>query len=498
MQNRSATPLFWIVFGALTLLAAIPFWRTQILPMQDYPHFLVFARAFADMRDKGSPFFGAYTTGFPLSPVVLPLLLTRALAALVGLEQAGRVMWTIYAVSLPLASLHLLRVLGRSPWAVLLVFPLVISYWVIGGFFAFATAMPLFVLGLALTVRWLEDPTWPRGIALAAVLAALHLWHALVFAQLLFDAGVLWLLFRFDDRRARLAALLPAGPPLAIFAAWMLATVHGRSPGSRPAVWPRFFENAASFFEYVGPILPGAAGAALLLAAVLAAGTLARSAPSPRGRFRAANPFAILAILAVISFAIVPAAIFGVEGIHNRQPWIAAILFVFGWSLPSSRVARAGILVTVGAASAAALIHLGSRFAEFHRESAGASRLIDRLAPGQTLLGPIGGGATASFPGHPLVAVELYATIRKGGLPNTSFAGYDINFIRYAGDRNPMPGIRPSVWLDHRELPRFDYVLTRGATEVIEKRPKTARLVARDGEFSLFAVCGGRALPRCP
>jgi len=40
-------------------------------------------------------------------------------------------------------------------------------------------------------------------LALAAIACALHLWHSLMFAQLLFDVGVLWLLFRFDDARAR-------------------------------------------------------------------------------------------------------------------------------------------------------------------------------------------------------------------------------------------------------------------------------------------------------
>src|SRR6185369_3911515 len=104
--------------------------------------------------------------------------------------------------------------LGRSPWAVLLVFPLVISYWVVGGFFAFATAAPLLVLGLACTVRWLEEQTFARGAALAAVACALHLWHSLAFAQLLLDVGVLWMLFRFDDVRARLRALWPLVPPL--------------------------------------------------------------------------------------------------------------------------------------------------------------------------------------------------------------------------------------------------------------------------------------------
>jgi hypothetical protein len=318
------------------------------------------------------------------------------------------VVLTLYAVGLPAASLYLLRVLGRDRWAVLLVYPLLISYWVIGGFFAFATAAPLLVLGLACAVRWFEAASWRHGAALAVIACALHLWHSLVLAQLLFDVGVLWLLVRFDDARARLRALAPLVPSLAIFAAWMLATVHGRAPGTRPPLWPPFLDNAGHFFEFIGPIVPGATGAVMLLALVVAAGALAPGRAAPEaGRFRVPNPFAWLALLAALSFLCFPVVCFGVEGIDNRQPWLAALLFVFGWSLPARAAPRAALLALVGGAGALALGHLGARFAAFDRESAGASRLIDRLGPGDTLLAPIGAGSTASFPGKPLVAVDL-------------------------------------------------------------------------------------------
>ena len=496
--------LFYAVFGALTLLAAVPFWLTRLLPMQDYPHFLVFARVYGDCRDPASPFFGTYTRGFALSPLLLPILVTRAIAAVSSFETAGRVVWTLYAVGLPAASLHLLRVLGRDRWAVVLVFPIVLSYWVVGGFFAFATAAPLLVLGLALGVRWLKAPSGPGGVAFAAVVAALHLWHALAFAQLLFDFGVLWLLFRFDDARARLRALLPLAPALALFAAWLLVTVHGRAPAQRPAAWPPFLANAGQFFEFIGPMLPGAAGAAAILALLVAAGMLARARPAPsaaEGAFRLANPFALLSLLAAVSYLVFPATCFGVEGIHNRQPWIAALLFVFAWSLPAGRAARAALLSLVAGAGALVLVFLAGRFAAFEHESEGASHLLDRLHPGDTLLAPIGVGSTASFPGKPLIAVELYATLRDGGLPNTSFAGYDINFIRYVGNRNPMPAIA-GAWIDHPQLTRFDYVLLRGgAGAALQGKGagrNRVRLVAQDGEWSLHAVCGSRATPQCP
>jgi hypothetical protein len=490
--------LFAATFVALSVLAAAPFWRTRLLPMQDYPQLLVFARVYGDCHDPSSPFFGTYTTGFPLSPLLLPILMLRAMAAVSSLETAGRVMWTLYALGLPLASLYLLRVLGRDRWATLLVFPLVFSYWSGGGFFAFATSAPLLVLGLALGVRWLEAPSGRRGAAFATALCALHLWHSLSFAQLLLDFGVLWLLHRAEDGRARLRALLPLAPSLALFAVWMLVTLKGRPPGSRPPSWPPFFDNAGHFFDFIGPILPAATALAVILSVILLAGALARTRPaSDLGAFRVDNPFGLLSLLAVVSYLVLPSACFGVEGINNRQPWIAALLLVFGWTLPARPGARAALLALVGGVGVLVLVQMGQRFAAFSRESEGASRLIDRLRPGETLLAPIGSGATPSFPSKPLIALELYATIRHGGLPNSSFAGYDYNLIRYVGGKNPMPGLGAN-WLGQPGLARFDYVLLRGPTGMAAAKPGVIRSVAHDGEWSLFAVCGGRALPSCP
>lgn len=495
---RNNRALFFAVFALLTSLSALPFWLTRILPMQDYPHFLLFARAFGDCNTPGSPFHGTYTTGFPLSPLVLPILLTRAVARVSSFETAGRVLWTLYAVGLPVASLHLLGVLRRDPWCVLLVFPLVISYWVIGGFFAFATGMPLLLLGLAVSVRWLEAPTRGRGAALAAIVAAAFLWHALIFAQLALDFGLLWCLHRAESGRARARALAPLVPAMAIFAAWVMASIQGHGPGRKPPTWPPFLDNATHFFAYVGP-LPQAVGAVFLLALLLAVGAAAEPAALPDASlaFRVKRPFTWLAIAAALGYALLPSTCFGVEGINNRQPYLAALLFVFGWSLPARRAPRALLLGAVACASVLGLAHLAGRFAAFDRETAGASRLLDRVARGEALLAPITRVATISFPEKPLVALDLYAAIRSGGLPNASFAGYDINLVRYVGDRNPMPGLSPNGWQGRAGLLRFDYVLLRAPLGPVIERDPALRLVAKDGDFALFSVCGGGAQPAC-
>jgi hypothetical protein len=279
---------FAIAFSILGLLAVLPFWRSGLLPLQDYPHFLELARAFADCHDPASPFFGTYTIDFPLSPLVLPLLLARGLGALVGFEQAGRILWTLYAVSLPLAALYLLRVLGRPREAVFFVFPLVLSYWVIGGFFGFATGAPLLLFGLASTVRWFESPTVGRGAALAAIACAVDLWHGYLFAAFVVDVGALWLLFRFPDGRARLRAIAPF-VPAALLYLWWMHTMSGRPHALTALHRATVVENGARFFEFIAPILPHAA-IAIALFTLLAIGSTAatprNSEPRRRRRYR--------------------------------------------------------------------------------------------------------------------------------------------------------------------------------------------------------------------
>jgi hypothetical protein len=485
----------------LTALAASTLWRTHLLPFQDYPQFLTLARAWGDCVDRSSPFFGTYERGMTFAPLLLPVLLVRAIGAIGGLELAGRVVWTLYVVALPLASLHLLRSLHRDAGAVLLVFLLVFSYWVTGGFFAFATASPIVVLGLSFGVRWLRTSRTADAFALALIACCLQLWHALAFAELVFAFGVLWCLCRFDDLRARADALTPFLPSTSLFLAWLALGVLRHAPAARPPTWPKFFDNARHVLDPIGPIVSEAPGATVVLAVVLLGCALGfGGAPAnPKAPFRVANPFGWLALVTALLYFVLPATCFGVEGIGNRQPWLAALFLVFAFPLPEDRLVRRLFLGAVAATAAALLLVMGRRFAVFDEESVGASRLIDRLEPGDTLFAPNIGGPSAAFPdadAKPLVAVDQYATIRHGVLPDASFAGYDINIVRYVNGTNPMPGLVHDWRHRLAELRRFDYVLTR--VEATPPLSDELALVETDGVWRLYAVCGSRAHPHCP
>ena len=54
-----------------------------------------------------------------------------------------------------------------------------------------------------------------------------------------------------------------------------------------------------------------------------------------------------------------------------------------------------------------------------------------------------------------------------------------------------MPGLSPNAWQGRAGLLRFDYVLLRGPVGLAIERDRGLRLVAKDGDFALFSVCGG-------
>lgn len=500
-QGKRADLAYWTALAALIALAVTPFWRTELLPLQDYPHILVFARATRDSALPSSPFHNTYSIGYPLAPLSLPLLLLRCLWAFMSLETAGKVLWSYHVIAIPLAARSLLRALGRDRWSVLLVFPLLFSYWSVGGFFGYATSAPLVLYGLSLGVRWLERPSRRLGIALASVLVATFLWHALGFAQLLLDLALLWLLWRAPSLKSRAAALLPVAPSLLFYLAWVLVTVRTATMSSRPTAWVPFGENVAHFFEFIGPIMPNSIPWVMLLGLFVLTTTLFKP---HRGAgltlpMRARNPFAWLSLAAVLCYLILPATTLGVEGINNRFPWWAYILLTFSWSLPEAPLPRAVMGSLAFGASALTLLSMGHSFAEFDKDSRGASELIDQLKPGQTLFAPVGSGSTDDFPGKPMIGLGLYASIRNGSLPSMSFASYDVNIIRFTDGQNPMPflPLYGNRWLYEPTLVMFDYVLLRGPYPEDIARGRLFIEASRD-TWTLASVCGSSVRPTCP
>ncbi len=493
------------VCAALGVLVVVPWWSSTLLPLMDYSQLLTFVRAFQDMGKAGSPFHGTYTTGFPISPLVLPIVLMDVLGRVSSVETAGKILITLYAIGLPAAAAFLLSSVGQSRWNVVGVFPLVFSKWVSSGFFAFFTGAPLVLLAYAFAVRHFAKPTLRRGVALALILSTLLLWHALLEAEALLGVGLLWLFWPAPSWRARWLSLVPFALPLALMAVWFGANFHGPQPPVARTVWPTLAQHfdAQQFFSKLFMLFPHSDvyAKALLLALVsgLVLGARQRlfAAPdAPLSGWRVHNPLAVFALVAMACYLAFPEATLHAEIINQRFGWFAALYLVLAWSWPGLWAARAAAVALVVAVAGAYLLDVDARFRQFHSETVGASRLIDTLPDGSTLIAPLQNGDTQAFQNVPIREIQQYATARKGGLPTTSFAGYGLNYIRFVHG-NPMPDLSARNWQRSSGLIRFDYVLLRKPDARVLASRKT-RVVRRDGDWVLLGVCGSKRFPRCP
>jgi hypothetical protein len=504
---RAPSVADWVFAAAValfTVLAARVWWLSKLLPGQDYTQFLVFVRAVRDLGDPASPFHGTYTTGPWFVPTSLPVHLTNLLSYLCGgsIESGGKLLLTLRDAGLVAAAIYLLKQLGRPRWAVALIFPLLDGPWsIVGGFASFDTAFPLVVLGWALIVRWFDRLDVGSAIALAAALCLTLLWHGIAYVQLGLAFAVLWLLWRAPSFGARLLAVVPCVPSLLQYALWVRSTFGSHAPSAH-TLWATPLAAAESILDVVWVQVPERTVQALFLACVVGFGLLAGSGNigaigRPSRMWIVRNPFVIVAAAYLLGYFVLPLYVGGVAGFSNRFAYPAALALVFGWNLPRGRAARGLVVVGVLGLSAWLLTDLADRFRAFASRTDGASELLDRMGPRETLYyypGPDAGSAPEFYsPNKALQELQQFATARHGGLPNSSFAGYGYTYVRYVNGQNPMPGLTgPPVWSP--AMTRFDYVLVRGTNALGDRRfPK---IDSRPG-WELHGVCGSHRFPTC-
>jgi hypothetical protein len=496
---------YWGVLALFTVLAARVWWLSNLLPAMDYPQFLVFVRALRDHADPASPFHGTYEIDPWVLPTMLPIRLASLLATLCGgsLEVAGRIMLSMHAVGMVAAAAFLLHSLGRPRWAVVLLFPLIHSRWMVtGGYFVYATSLPLVLLTLAILVRWLRAPSWGTGASLGVCLCAVLLWHGIGFVVAGLGVAVLWFLWRAPSLRARVLSVVPMVPCLVLFAVWQVHTFVNGSSTHAPPSWRPASEAAETFIEFVWVSIPHNEAFALgLVTLVLVGLALARrfARPEPRARamWRISNPFVLVSLAYLAGYFLLPMSVGGVEGMSSRFAYPSALAFVFAWNLPADRSRHVLVVGSVLAFSAYCVQDLAVRFRAFHEDTRGASALIDRIGLHETLYSSSPDRGVSKFfaANHPaLREIQQYATIRKGGLPNSSFAGYGYNPVCYVNGKNPMPGLS-GVPRYSDQMRRFDYVLSRSGEGPADPR---FRLVATESNWELYGVCGSARFPVCP
>jgi hypothetical protein len=483
-RQRTTTILFWAAFCLLCAASLIPLWSVRIPPMQDIWQHLALVNVLHTYNDPGSIFPEFFMLPQTPKPNLLYYYGTHWLAFLTPtIEDANKVVLSIYVLTFPLGFLYFLRSFGKSRWLSFFSFPLIYNSMFSYGFVSFLLGMPILLVGVGayrrFTAREGTDLDARSGVIAAVAMLLAFFTHAHIFLLLCFLCGILFLLHR-DRGWGALLRLAPFAPGLVFFVPWFVVyflehtpSTTGMSFGSFDKFFgPTFYKPSqilGSFFFYVGDYFRGERDDALFVALILAAMTLLmlRSGPTiPPGERRKMRYYdlEILTLVLSLSALLLPQHIES-QAIVSLRHVVFAVLFFFGWLGVENVPRRVAVpaLVTVMGLHLAGVANLVSGFKSFEHEIGDYPALFERTDPGKRLLKITYNQESRVVNHGALWHMHFFYTILKNGVSDLQFAEYPHNPIQYR------PGmVPPQTGVEFNKSPAwryYDYVLLRKSSQ---------------------------------
>ncbi|NUN12543.1 MAG: hypothetical protein HUU55_02775 [Myxococcales bacterium] len=365
-EKSSDNVAYWTLMFAGGLVATIPLWVVEFVPLQDLPGHLATVRVLLDLDQ--SPFAETYFRPDWLLPNAVYFYLVKWLSYLLPIGIASKLVLSVYCLTLAPSLGALFQSCGRSRWlglvGLLYVYNDPMSY----GFVSFATGIPPMLFTIAIANRHAAHPTPKQGFLLAGLLAVLFLFHAQIFLQACLFGLVLAFL-SFDGWKVAWQRIWPIALGSLPFLAWFLRFFVFPQTSARADVT---FGGLASEtgFRWASPaklleemrnniLISFNAETDELLMLIVLAVTLVLLASRRRRQvvtigkevFSAHNrrTFVIeaLTFVALLGFVALPLHMKGQALISSRLIPFAA-MFLAGWgSLPRNRVLRVLVVATI-------------------------------------------------------------------------------------------------------------------------------------------------------
>jgi len=526
------------IAAVLLAAGAAPFWAGRFLPFLDLPQHLGLAAVVSRYRDPAAAFARTYLVRAGVTPYWgyygSMWLLGRALP----LELANRLLFSAYAVGLPLAAAFLLASFRRDPrWAVFTL-PVVFSTNLFLGFASFLLSLPLVLLALGLAERHLAAPRFRPGTALGlAVTAALaFLFHAQSYLVLGLCALAL---FAVHARGLRWAATrsLPFLPSLVLFALWFVPSFLSPERPDLPehTAWHRTYGGLSGLgaayepwrvvlgkaperlFGSFGDGSDRALGAALaaLFAVALAVAYGPASLPEEGGHgsrgldrsplparrgegqgegrlrlFLLAHRCDLLVLVLLASYLLAPMEISGQWYVNPRHLVFAALAAPLLLARPA-RGWRAAVVLLAAALALATSANAARQVRAFQRQVGPFEEVAAAFPPAGRVLGlPFDTGAGGPVRLWPFLHFACYAQLLAGADVGFSFAGLPSIPLRYRpGQQAPHPYEWRPDQLDWATMgPAYDAFLVSGTPRGRggDELRRHAEPVARAGPFTLW------------
>jgi hypothetical protein len=174
-----------LALALLVILAAIvvlPMWCVRFPPLMDFPTHVASTFVLARLHNSHYEFAKYYAAEWTPTPYITTDALMVEFSRVMPTLAAGKLVFTLGMIGLPLAAWFFLRQINPGDDAVALWF-LLISHNIFFryGFIGFYCGLAFMFLALGLWLRFLKKPSAARWIAACAALAATYFTHLLAF-----------------------------------------------------------------------------------------------------------------------------------------------------------------------------------------------------------------------------------------------------------------------------------------------------------------------------
>jgi hypothetical protein len=489
---------YWALWGLCTALAAALILVPEYLPMVDLPQHAAQVAIWLDWHDPDLGYSQVYRRG-PLPPAFATTALCFALAHVMSVEMALRVVLAASAVAIPIVVRSLLTEVGGNPWWAFLSFPIGFGFPFGFGFVNFYLGVPVALLLIMLAIRYSQRPSGIRAASVFGTTLVLFAIHAIAFGFGSLVAGSI-ILARSPNVRSAIVRAAPVLLVIPVGLAWIM-TVRQTEPMTQVPVQGLLGLHRLVLFPIY---LIGERGSPILYFFVL----LMLAAPFGEGARFSNRPWRWIAFaVSVTLYLVAPHYILGTAFIYQRL-----VVFIIPGLLlvldpPSGNEDRKRPLWPSEVAPALALLLLvsvGIRFWRFSVETGDLTGILSQIPRGaRVLYMPVrSDSATSPFPVY--LHSGMWHQVRRGGVTDFSFARHHMNRFRYCeGAAPPLPltfNFAPDVFdWDRHWGDTFDYFLVRShednRTRLFKEAEDRVTLVDRRDAWWLFRRVGAARLP---
>jgi hypothetical protein len=477
-----------VAFFAALLLAVVPLWLTDYLPLVDLPQH---AAQIATLREllRGNPLFTSEFTINWFTPYLTGYALLFLASSVLPMLAATKVVLSFAVIGVPWMTGVLLRETGGDERLKWLAIPGAYSVGLYWGFIVYIVAVPI-ALGLVFfTIRFEREPTWSKALGVAAYSLLLLFCHimALGYAALLSLTYIAARNLATPKRGAALA--LPYTAPLPLMAIWMTRVLETDAVvQNAPTVHGGLRAHLVTLFTQ----LSGLDASTLLVNLLVASAVLLGPAIAGLRPSRAPERWLPL-VVGLSVYLVFPSFAQNTAFLYERLAVFITPLWLIAWERsPRPSRALAGVAIITLAVWSGITI---TRFAIFGETTSSFDSVLKAAEPGKRLASMPVCNANPEFSNPVLLHFGAWYQALSGGITDMSFAITHPSIVRYRDQQRPRLGEflawNPLEFVWARDGgDTYDYYFVCAGSDVAEAifkdRVASVELVANEGSWWLY------------